>query len=409
MKHFFHFKVHSVLKFLLFFVVIFAGGFFTRDIAFGHSTIYIPESQTENLDLEDIQVFWEVWDHLKNKHPKASDESLTDKELIHAATKGLVNAYDDPYTNFLTPVESDEFGEDIDGEFGGVGIEVDFVDDKVVIITPLRNSPAKAAGILAGDIIVAVDGENILEASLDSAVSKIRGPIGEPVVLSVAREDELEVLDISITRELITIPVVETHVEGDGVFVLNLYHFNQQAARLTQEALVEFLDSPYNTLLIDLRSNPGGLFDSALQIAEYFLPEGKVIAREDSGEGTEQILYRSSGQYMMDFNGKRIALLVNEGSASASEILAGALHQHQVAEMFGQTTFGKGSVQELVPLSDGSSLKITVARWLTPNGTSLDEGGLTPQVAFSDETLDAYEDSEDPMLDATLWYIEGTQ
>ncbi len=366
------------------------------------SIFAVEPSAPEELDLTE---FWRVWEILDDKFVAASSstEPLTDQEKLYGAIDGLVELYGDPYTVFLPPEDATAFEEDIQGNFGGVGMEVGIRDGAVSVIAPLADTPAERAGILAGDVVVKIDDVSTADMNISEAVKLIRGEIGTEVRLTIVRAGEAEFLEISVTRDRITIPTVETELR-DGVFIISLYSFNALSEDKMKDALVEFTRSDTDKLILDLRGNPGGFLQSAITISSHFLPAGKVVVRENSGADTDERLYRSFGQTIRNLDPEEMVILIDGGSASASEIVAGALSQHNVATLIGQTTFGKGSVQELVDLRDGSSLKVTIARWLTPNGTSISDGGLEPDVVV-ERTPEQFLNDEDPQLDAALDFL----
>jgi carboxyl-terminal processing protease len=356
-------------------------------------------------DSVEMSEFWRVWNLLEQKFVNSTTTStLTDEEKIQGAIGGLVDSYDDPYTLYLPPEEAAYFDEDISGNFSGVGMEVGIREDVVTVITPLPESPAEKAGILAGDMILRIDDKSTEGMNIDEAVRLIRGERGTEVNLTLFREGESEYREVTIVRDNISIPTSKTEVRGD-VFIITLYSFNAISEAEMQDALRGFVKSRKPKLVLDLRGNPGGYLESAVSIASYFLPLGKVIVRESFGEGEGEELYRSSGRDFREFNPTNLVVLVDNGSASASEILAGALKEHGVATIIGTKTFGKGSVQELVKLDGGASLKVTIARWLTPNGTSISEGGLEPHITV-ERTPEDREAKRDPQLDAALDFLK---
>ncbi len=356
-------------------------------------------------DSIDLTEFWRVWNTLNEKFVASSSTApLTNEEKVRGAIAGLVKAYGDPYTIYLPPEESAAFEEDISGNFSGVGMEVGIRDDVVTVIAPLPESPALKAGLLAGDKLVKINDTSTEGMSVDEAVRIIRGEKGTEVSFTVYREGEEEFLDIRVVRDTITIPTSKTEVRDD-VFVISLYSFNAISEMEMQKALREYVRSGKKKLILDLRGNPGGYLQSAVSIASYFLPMGKTVVRESFGDGIDEEVYRSSGKELGKFAPEKFVILVDGGSASASEILAGALQEHGVATIVGAQTFGKGSVQELVNLDEGSSLKVTVARWLTPNGTSISEGGLTPDVVI-ERTPEEREANIDSQLDAALEFLK---
>jgi carboxyl-terminal processing protease len=312
---------------------------------------------------------------------KASSSLPTSKELEYGMIAGYVSSYKDPYTVFFPPVEAKSFSETVKGSFGGVGMTVGMKEGNVVVIAPLKDSPAMKAGIKAGDVIVAVDGKNVLGEPSDQVVNKIRGEIGTTVKISVVRAGDKEPKEISIVRDEIKIPTIDTE-KKDGVFVIHLYNFSAEAPEGFRKALNEFLQSGTNKLVIDLRGNPGGYLEAAVGMASYFLDEGKVVVSEKHGKNAEVINHRSQGIVGVPKT-TRVAVLVDGGSASASEILAGALRDQGVAVVVGEKSFGKGSVQELINLPDNTSIKVTIAKWYTPNGTSISEQGIVPDYKVS--------------------------
>ncbi|MCA9366057.1 S41 family peptidase [Candidatus Kaiserbacteria bacterium] len=353
----------------------------------------------------DLGEFWRVWHLMDDKFVfSSSTAAISDEDRIYGAIKGMVESYGDPYTVFLEPQEASQFEEDISGNFGGVGMEVGMRDGLVTVVAPLPDTPAEKAGMVAGDVVLEIDGVSTDSMSVDEAVDRIRGEVGTDVVLTIYREGEFEFKEITITRGNITIPTVETETAGD-VFIIKLYSFNAISEMKMQEALRSYIQSGKHKLVLDLRGNPGGFLQSAVAIGSYFLPTGKVVVREHFGGDTDDQVYRSQGKVVDEFSPENFVVLFDGGSASASEILAGALKEHGVATAIGDTSFGKGSVQELVSLGD-ASLKVTVARWLTPNGNSLSDGGLEPDITIK-RTPQQVVAGEDPQQEAALRWLSG--
>lgn len=354
----------------------------------------------------DLSQFWKVWNVLNNSFVEthASSTPPTDQEKVYGAISGLVDSYGDPYTVFLPPQDAQIFNDDVNGSFGGVGMQMGTNDKgQVTIVSPLKDSPAAAAGILSGDLITSIDGTSTADMNVDEAVKLIRGPVGTTVVLGVLHQGDTKPVTISIVRDTINIPTIDTKNEG-GVFTIALYSFSANSADLFRNAMRQYFESGDTKLILDLRGNPGGYLEQAVTMASYFLPVGETVVTEDTqghGQGT---VHRSLGYNV--FAGKKLSMvvLVDRGSASASEILAGALQQHGVATLVGTRTFGKGSVQELVDLGGGAELKVTVARWLTPNGTSISDGGLTPDLNATTTAQDV-EKGLDPTRDAAAAWL----
>lgn len=327
-----------------------------------------------------------------------------DRKLLYGAAVGLVESLGDPYSAFFPPEESQFFQEEINGKFEGVGIEIGIRDGMVTIISPLEGSPAQAAGVQAGDVLLAIDDESALNMSVDDAVSRIRGEKGSTVVLTVGRGDDVH--DISIVRDTITVASVHWELkpfsadDARQYAEITLSSFNSDTDREFAEAVSEVLRGSPSAILLDIRNNPGGFLDTAIAIAGHFIGE-EVVVIESYGEGNEQE-YRSTQR--QTFSGLPVAVLVNGGTASAAEILAGALQDFGVAEVIGKQTFGKGTVQEFETLTGGASLKLTVAQWLTPKGREIEGVGLTPD-RLVERTEEDYTDGRDPQAQAAIQYF----
>lgn len=351
-------------------------------------------SSTQNVDFE---AFWDAWNIINEKY--AGTEMVDPQAKVWGAIQGLADSLGDPYTVFLPPEDNEAFGEMISGSFGGVGMEIGEKDEVLVVIAPLKGTPAERAGVRAGDMILQIDETLTGDLNVDEAVDLIRGEPGTPVVITFFRDGETKPWETTILREEIVIPTLETELRADGIFVISLYNFDAHATDQFRKAIQEFSDAKTDKLIIDVRGNPGGFLDAAVSIASYFLPEGEVIVRE-AIDGTEENVHRSKG-YARASKPLKMVVLVDQGSASASEILAGALQEGGVAKLVGSQTFGKGSVQELIPVTSDTSLKITVAQWLTPNGKSISEGGLTPDIIV-ERTAEDFISGKDPQLDAAV-------
>ena len=352
----------------------------------------------------DLSEFWRVWHLMDEKFAAPNAEDIpTLSDRIEGAIKGMVGSFGDSYSIYLPPADASSFSDDISGNFSGVGMEVGMRNGMVTVIAPLPETPADRAGVLAGDVVARIDDVSTDGMGIDEAVRLIRGERGTEVVLTVAREGELELIDIPIVRDTITIPTAQTE-ERDSVFIISLYSFNALAEAKMQEALREYVRSGADKLILDLRGNPGGFLQSAVSISSFFLPTGKIIVTENFGDSRPDQYFRSHGRTIQDFRPMDMVVLVDGGSASASEIVAGALASHEIATVIGETTFGKGSVQELVELPSGAALKVTVARWLTPDGTSISDGGIEPDIKIR-RTPQQRLDGEDPQLEAAVDYL----
>jgi carboxyl-terminal processing protease len=354
----------------------------------------------------DLGDFWRVWNLLDEKFVTSSASGTPEnQQRIEGAISGLVESFGDPYTIFLPPAEATAFSEDISGNFNGVGMEVGLRDGLVTVIAPLPDSPALKAGIQSGDIITRIDDHSTDRMGVDQAVKLIRGDIGTEVRLTLYREGATELLQKTIKRDVINIPTLDTEITGD-VFTIKLYSFNGLSESKMREAITELESSGKKKLVLDLRGNPGGFLESAVTIAGYFLEPGKVVVRESFGDDKTEEVYRTQGQRVFGLNPDNFVVLIDGGSASAAEILAGALSEHGVATTIGDTTFGKGSVQELVELPNDSALKVTIARWLTPEGVSFSEGGLEPNVRVERTPADVTS-AKDPQMNAAIKWLGG--
>ena len=340
----------------------------------------------------DMSLFWQVWDTLDKNY--VEKDKVEDIDKVYGAIKGLVQSYNDPATVFLTPEETEEFNNLNSGKyFEGIGAELGYSDGSIIIVAPIDGSPAKEAGIRPGDLILAVDdyevksGDNIYDI-----VAKIRGESGTKVSLKVLHKGELEPVVLEITRGEITVPSMTLKYVGDSNDVAYI-----DIARFTESSLSEWESkwdsvaqdvqrSGVDKVLIDLRGNPGGYFDAAVYAADDFLDTGKIISKQEDGNGNVQTFEAKSGGKLL---GKKVVIIVDEGSASASEIFTGALQQNKVATVVGTKTFGKGTAQTVIDLADGSSVHVTILKWLLPDGTWLnEENPITPDVEVENSVED---------------------
>jgi carboxyl-terminal processing protease len=354
----------------------------------------------------DLTAFWKAWQILDerfvNSHSSTSTATSTTEKRVWGAISGMTDSLGDPYTIFLPPEEKKSFEENITGNFGGVGMEIDVRDHILTVVTALKDTPAKRAGIKSGDQIIKIDEHKTGTLSLVESVNLIRGEIGTSVTLTVRRADQPD-QTISVTRAKISIPTLDTEVK-DGVFIIQLYNFNANASSAFRTALREFITTKTDKLILDLRGNPGGLLESAVDMASWFLPLGKPIVIESRGQNREEKSYNSYG-YNIFTKQLKMAILIDGGSASASEILAGALSEYDIATLIGEKSFGKGSVQELIPVTVDSSLKVTIAKWLTPKHKSLVDNGLEPDILVKAATSTSAT-STDPVLLRAIEFLK---
>src|SRR3989344_1960901 len=358
-------------------VSFFAGGYFGYENRPGTEKVLgiLGKEQPPAFSEADFNLFWDVWSKLEEKY--VDRDKIDRKNLVFGATEGLVKSLKDPYTEFLPPAETKQFQEDVRGSFEGIGAEIGIRKGTLTIIAPLRGLPAEKATLRAGDKILKVDDTLTADLNLNEAVRLIRGPKGTEVKLLIMRDSFDQPKEYKIVRDTIRVEIINTEQKPNGIFVIKLNHFTESSAFDFRRAVQEFYASGSEKLILDLRNNPGGFLNISIDIASWFLPAGETVARERYADGSEDI-YRSSGyKLLVDIP---TVVLINEGSASASEIVAGALRDARGIKLVGIKTFGKGSVQEVVPLSGGSSLKITVAKWLTPKGEEINGKGLEPDV-----------------------------
>lgn len=366
-------------------IIFIAGVFFSQ---------YIIENRQSKNNTQDLSLFWEVWSIMEEKYPFEEPEN---KEKVYSAIEGLVESYDDSYSSFLPPAESEFFAETVSGTFAGIGAEIAIREGYLSIVAPLKDSPAQKYGLLAGDIITHVDGLDITGDTLDEAISKIRGESGTEVILTIYRKGELEPIDINVIRDTVIVPVIETDIIED-VFILHIYNFNENAEEEFKRGIEEFKDSGKKKIIIDVRNNPGGFLTAAIDISSYFLDQGIVVLREELGEGNDELVHRSSGYELLEGINPEVIVLQNGGSASASEIIAGALRDNGIAKVVGEQSYGKGSVQQLIDLPQGTALKVTVAKWLTPNGNQISEVGVEPDMEIKQD----YSTPEDIQLQEAI-------
>ncbi|MEY2641010.1 MAG: carboxy-terminal-processing protease, carboxyl-terminal processing protease [Candidatus Parcubacteria bacterium] len=383
---------------------IFSGGFYVGQRGIGFERAVPANASTP----ADMSAFWEVWNLVEERYvPATADDAIDDQARIEGAIQGMVDAIGDPYTTFLTAEQNAKFEESVSGKFQGVGMEIGRRDGLIVVIAPIKASPAEKAGIKTGDVILQINEESTADMTVDQAVQKIRGEKGTDVTFIIAREDDRETKSVTVTRDEIRIPTLEYEHRKDGVFVISLFNFSAGVEKEFREALRQFVLSKSDKLVLDMRGNPGGFLDAAVDVSSWFLPVGKVVVRESFGAEQPEKVFRSKGYNI--FNGNlKMVVLVDNGSASASEIVAGALKEHGVATIVGETTYGKGSVQELIELPNDTALKVTIAQWLTPNGASISKNGLKPDIEV-EQVQEQGEPEKDTQLERAIEIVKGNR
>ncbi len=387
-------------------VVAFVGGSTMRGSVPFASLAAVHDSRApENVDLAPLFVAWNLLE--KNFAPSSTTTPVsTSEQKLYGAIGGLARAYGDDYTVFFPPKEKEQFDTAIRGDFEGVGMEIGIRNGVLTVVSPIKGTPAMRAGLLSGDRILKIDDKSSEGLQVEEAVSLIRGPKGTTVVLYISREskDGGKPYEVKVVRDKIDLPTIDAKLRDDGVFTIQLYNFNQNSAQLFAQAVDSFARSGSDKLVIDLRNNPGGYLESAVDMASWFLPQGALVVSEDYGKKRESDVYKSHGYSVLNGRKVSIVVLINKGSASASEILTGALMDHGLATVVGEQSFGKGSVQQLFDVTDKTSIKITIARWLTPKGTSISHHGITPNIVVERTEKDMSE-GKDPQLDRAVQFL----
>ena len=349
----------------------------------------------------DFSVFWEAWQMIKDKYVKADE--LDSQNLVYGAVRGLVGSLEDQNSVFMAPSDAKKFNEDIAGEFSGIGAERGIRNDQLVIIAPLKGTPAEKAGLKPMDKILKIGDKSTDGLIVDEAVKLIRGLKATTVILTVLRQNWDKPKEIPIIRDTIQIPTLDWEIKDGNIAYFHLYNFYEQAPLLFYQAVVKTSLSAPRGIILDLRNNPGGYLEASVNLAGWFLEKGKIVVSEKfrSGEKEE---FKSYGSGFL--KNLPIVVLVNEGSASASEILAGALRDNRGVKLIGKKSFGKGTVQELQMLKDGSMVKITVAYWLLPKGHQIEKNGLIPdyEVDLTEEDIKA---NKDPQLEKAMEILKN--
>ncbi len=341
-----------------------------------------------------FNLFWDVWSVIEKNYVK---QPVNETELFYGAMAGSVAALGDPHSVFLDPETSEEFADEMKGNFEGIGAEIAIKNDRITVVAPLPDSPAEKAGLKSGDKIMAIDGYDTAGMSLDYAVSKIRGPKGTEVNLLIGRDGLAEPEEYKIIRSKIQIVSVKWKMLDNNIAYLELSYFNDDTDAAFKKAVMEIVQKNPGGIILDMRNNPGGYLDTAINVASEWVQDGVVVYEKGSDGSLQE--NKSTGQARLkDFP---TVVLINGGSASGSEIVAGALKDYKLATLVGEKSFGKGSVQTVFPLEDGSSIKLTIALWLTPHENLIDGEGIMPDVEVKLSTED-FNNDKDPQLDKAV-------
>lgn len=383
------------------------------------SLVYSRETLAVNDQdaLEKISVMMRVLHLIQKDYVEPTDIDYT--SLIYSATKGMVSSLD-PYSSFLTPREFADMIETTEGQFGGLGIVVTVRDGRLTVVTPMEGTPGSKAGIIAGDQIIEIDGEPVKDVKLSQAVTRLKGEAGTSVDLLIHRPDTGEAIELSIVRAVIEVPSVKgTQIVRNGIGYIRIVQFDERTAKDLKESLNDLLQLGATSLVLDLRNNPGGVLGAAVDVTSCFLPKGKLVVFTEGRQPSQMQRYYTGEGCV--FGRTPIVVLINEGSASAAEIVAGCLQDHGRARLVGTQSFGKGSVQNVIRLPDGSALRLTTARYYTPGRQVIHEQGVTPdievrmtpeqrrrlveaQVAINDDGLDI---ESDPQLQRAIEMLES--
>jgi carboxyl-terminal processing protease len=398
-------QTHIFFKYYIiavFFVVVFGAGVFAGQNWQFSKEVTHAEDNSPTLVIDrntrtqttDFKQYWLVWDRIKQKF---AHQPVKDADLLYGSIQGLVASLGDPHSVFFPPQAAEDFTKDLSGELEGIGAEIGIKNNLLVVISPLPASPAEKAGLLAGDIILKIDAEITDGMDTGTAVSKIRGKANTVVVLTIMRDKVLKPKEISITRAKINVPSVTFSAKKGNIGYFRISQFNQDTTK-DFERYISLLPPSTKGVVIDLRNNPGGYLDTAVDVASKWVAAGELVVSEKGLNGLHEEFKAVGDQPLSHI---KTVVLVNKGSASASEILAGALQDFKLATIVGEQTFGKGSVQDLETFPDGSALKLTIAEWFTPFGRNINKEGITPDVVVKQD-YDKEKIGEDKVLSKAL-------
>jgi carboxyl-terminal processing protease len=347
----------------------------------------------------DFGIFWQVWDKITNEF----DGKIDYQTMVNGAVTGMVNSLGDPYTVFMTAEQAKSFDQELQGTISGIGAEVGLKDNRVIVVSPIDGSPAQKAGIKAQDIILTINGEDTTGMDLSKAVSKIRGDVGTTVKLQVQRGNDK--IDYEITRAQVDTKSVKWEVKPGNIGYIEISRFDSNTTELVRQATSELSAKGVKAIVLDLRNNPGGFLSAAVDVSSEFIKTGTVVTEKPTSRAGKEEKYTASGNGKFVSTSIPMVVLVNGGSASASEIVAGALQDNGRAILIGEKTFGKGSVQAIENLTGGASLRITIAHWFTPNGKNISKEGISPNTEVK-LTEDDFKNNRDPQLDKALEYLK---
>ena len=350
---------------------------------------------------EKIDIFSDVLDKINKEYL----DEINKNEVMDAAINGVLQSLD-PYSAYMSPETFESMRTETSGEFGGLGIEVSMEAGVVKVISPLDESPAYEAGVKAGDYIVKINNHQVQGKTLSEAVDLMRGPVGSDIEITVRRRGERKALVFNITRKIIKIQSVKSEKIDNNIGYIRLTAFNENSSAQVKKKIREFdKDKKINGYILDLRNNPGGLLSQAIKISDFFLSDGEIVSTKSRKENENRKWFANTGDIL---NGKTLVVLINNGSASASEILAGALKDHKRAILIGETTYGKGSVQSIIPLKNNGAIRLTISKYYLPSGVSISEVGVDPDIEISEDSDEFRINTEsDNQLDFAVKLLNG--
>lgn len=361
-------------------------------------------NETSDKNTVDFSLFWKSWDELKNNYVDA--DKLDATQMLYGSIKGMLKSTGDPYNAFFSPEENKKFNEEITGSFEGIGAEIGMKNNVLTIIAPLKENPAEKAGIRAGDKILKINDESAEDMTVEEAVEKIRGPKNSEVKLTIFRNGDPETKEIIVKREIIKVKSATLEFKGNegDIAYVELSRFGNDTNRDFGAIAREITSKKIKGMILDLRDNPGGYLDASINVASRMITKGKIVVIEEDSKGNKTNSYAGGGDLLSEYY---MVILINEGSASASEILAGALRENREnVTIIGKKSFGKGSVQKFIDLDNGTAMKVTVAKWLTPKGNQINNEGIHPDTEI-DLSEDDFNDNRDPQLDKAIEIINN--
>lgn len=400
-RSFISYFIVAVLSFAIGWQITNMGLFGDAKVKIDRKPAVLPILNVQNDNEADMDLFWTVWDELEEKY--VNEDAINYEKMVYGAIEGMVGALDDPYTVFMTPEQSKEFSASLEGTLEGIGAELTVEGKQLVIVSPLRKSPAEKAGLLSGDIIYKIGDELASDMTLVEAIMNIRGEKGTTVTLTIIREGLDKPFEVSIVRDSIDIESVTMEKLDNGIIYLSVNQFNDKTNSEFGKAISGLILDEPEGLIVDLRFNGGGYLDIAVELLSYLLPSDTVaVIIEERGKGDETMKTNGNPKLL----NVPLVVIVNDSSASASEIVAGAIQDHKRGIIMGVQSFGKGTVQEVESFSDGSSLRLTIAKWLTPDGRDIDKVGITPNIVveITDEDI---EKEYDRQKEEAIKYLKG--